>query len=632
MATSKFNTTYTHLNMRNATNGFKTRKHVYRYAKKSLVGGSAIVSASSAQVYKVHSINTSNVKTHFNNVKQLLQKLIPSVPTVTDGINYNAPIVLNNNNNPISLSIYAFIILYCMIEFNFKINIDNTNNIKLLNAENISIIRNEGNKQSQESIIDYMHHICVKGIGTHLISVNWIDKKNEYNINAFRLLYGFLQQFFTNLPSGHHLSEYINIIPVDIPTFWDTSQTKPQVIKSINISNVPVPYYLAPLDNQASYCSLNVVIQMLWAIDMFRECIINLDNIVSIEEHCKKLQSINVRADLNNNDGYTDTTSYICMLALCKLFRDYHFKELITVKRIDEYKSLKAVQQHLITVETAILQKHNSNIDSNAYIKENNANQRQIETNETERRKFEIKYQNLYITLSDIPTEYIVGLQTGKVIPTDASKTKISLLYVLRRLICYDNYQFNIKEQQQQKSYNDHLMFTDDPLMIIQKVISHFKKCKQTTNLFNSFYRCDITNYIFDIQSAVNEEVAKTKKYNPAIHKILLITRFLNDAIPQLQSSKTNDIITSLHINASYPLYYLKGIIYFQGNIDQNKSGHWVFIKYKYNNATKSSEMYCYISDSEIEYASEMTDQKKKDISTEVSTHWVIMLFTQDLT
>ena len=624
MATSKFNKvvqknniTYTNLNMRNATKGFKTRKNIYRYAKKSLVGGSA--SASSAQAYNVRS---TDINYHIKNVKQLLQKLIPSVPTVTDGINYNTPIVLINNNKPISLSIYAFIILYCMIEFNFKINTDNENNIKLLNAENISIIIN--NRTDSASIINYMYYIGLL-INTSVIVSNAISNTNQYDINTFRLLYGFLQKFFTKLPSGHHLSEYINIIPGDI----HTQQREPlQAIKSINISNVPVPYYPAPLDNKCSYCSLNVVIQMLWAIDMFRECIINLDNIYSIEEYCKKLQSINLPADLNDNLGYTNTTSYICMLALCKLFRDYHFKELITVKRIDEYKSLKTVQKLLRNDAYEILTKYNGYIDNPQYIRENNATQKKIETNDTERSKFEIQYHQLYITNSDIKTEYIVGLQTGKVIPTVASKNKISLLYVLRRLICAEIDQF---VKLKLLKYEDHFMHIDTPNIILAKVISHFAKCEQTKTLSTTIALYDITVETSELQFAVNK-VASAQGYNYAIHKILLITRHLRNDSPQLQSDKPNAIITSLSINNASPLYYLKGIIYFQGNIDPFKSGHWVFIKYKYNNDTKSSEMYCYISDSEIEYASEMTDLRKQDISTQVSTRWVIMLFTQDLT
>ena len=629
MATSKFNKvvkknniTYTNLNMRNATNGFKTRKHAYRYAKKSLVGGSAI-SASSAKV--VYSPYSKDINYHIQNVKKLLQKLIPSVPTVTDGINYNTPIVLINNNKPISLSIYAFIILYCMIEFNFKINTDNENNIILLNAENISIIIND--RTDSASIINYMYYIGLL-INTSVIVSNAISSENYYDINTFRLLYGFLQQFFTKLPVGHHLSEYINIIPGDI----HTQQREPlQAIKSINISNVPVPYYPAPLDNKCSYCSLNVVIQMLWAIGMFRECIINLDNIYSIETYCKKLQSINMPEDLNDNLGYTNTTSYICMLALCKLFRDYHFKELITVKRIDEYKSLKTVRTQLLENATAILKKYNSILDNPQYIKANNATQTQIETNETERSKFEIQYHQLYITIIDIPTEYIVGLQTGNVIPTVASKKKISLLYVLRRLICDNSEQFINKGNIKQPNYTDHFMNIDTPNIILDKVISHFANCDQTKTLSTTIALYDITDETSELQFAVNK-VASAQGYNYATHKILLITRHLSNDSPQLQSDKPVDITTNLSINDASPLYYLKGIIYFQGNIDPFKSGHWVFIKYKYNNDTKSSEMYCYISDSEIEYASEMTDHRKQDISTQVSTRWVIMLFTQDLT
>ena len=211
MATSKFNKvvkknniTYTNLNMRNATNGFKTRKNVYRYAKKSLVGGSA---GSAKVVYKVCS---KDIKYHIQNVKELLQKLIPSVPTVTDGINYNTPIVLINNNKPISLSIYAFIILYCMIEFNFKINTDNENNIKLLNAENISIKINNV-KDNLASIIDYIYYLGLL-IDTSVIKSDAITKTNHYDINTFRLLYGFLQQFFTNLHAKKMMAVSLTLV------------------------------------------------------------------------------------------------------------------------------------------------------------------------------------------------------------------------------------------------------------------------------------------------------------------------------------------------------------------------------------------------------------------------------------
>ena len=128
MATSKFNKvvqknniTYTNLNMRNATNGFKTRKHVYRYAKKSLVGGSA-GSAWRAEVYK----------SFIDNVAQLIPDTKAQTKVSSD--EFNKPITINNTQFPNNIILYAFIILYCLKVHNFKINTteDGTKNKLLL--------------------------------------------------------------------------------------------------------------------------------------------------------------------------------------------------------------------------------------------------------------------------------------------------------------------------------------------------------------------------------------------------------------------------------------------------------------------------------------------------------------------
>ena len=116
MATSKFNKvvkkkniTYTHLNMRNATNGFKTRKNVYRYAKKSLVGGSA--SASFVGDY---------YSTFIDNVKMLIPA--SDAQKKVDIKEFNAPITIDKKDFPSNIILYAFIIFYCLKVHNFKIN------------------------------------------------------------------------------------------------------------------------------------------------------------------------------------------------------------------------------------------------------------------------------------------------------------------------------------------------------------------------------------------------------------------------------------------------------------------------------------------------------------------------------
>ena len=128
MATSKFNKvvqknniTYTNLNMRNATNGFKTRKHVYRYAKKSLIGGSA-GSAWRAEVYK----------RFIDNVAQLIPDTKAQAKVSSD--EFNTPITINNTQFPNNIILYAFIIFYCLKVHNFKINTteDGTKNTGLL--------------------------------------------------------------------------------------------------------------------------------------------------------------------------------------------------------------------------------------------------------------------------------------------------------------------------------------------------------------------------------------------------------------------------------------------------------------------------------------------------------------------
>jgi len=115
MATSKFNKvvkkkniTYTHLNMRNATNGFKTRKNVYRYANKSLVGGSA------------NSVHSVAYEAFSKDVEQLIpasdaQKKVSSEE-------FNTPITIDNTQFPNNIILYAFIIFYCLKVHNFKIN------------------------------------------------------------------------------------------------------------------------------------------------------------------------------------------------------------------------------------------------------------------------------------------------------------------------------------------------------------------------------------------------------------------------------------------------------------------------------------------------------------------------------
>ena len=116
----KLNTLYkksiTLKKLKNIYNKIRTHKRIYKYSKKTFVGG--------ANAY-------TSITNIYNNFYTNMKAKIGTTTNV-EQILFNNPITITSNRFSNNIILYAFVILYFIIEHTFKINLEDANNKKIL--------------------------------------------------------------------------------------------------------------------------------------------------------------------------------------------------------------------------------------------------------------------------------------------------------------------------------------------------------------------------------------------------------------------------------------------------------------------------------------------------------------------
>ena len=116
----KLNTLYkksiTLKKLKNIYNRIRTHKRIYKYSKKTFVGG--------ANAY-------TSITNIYNNFYTNMKAKIGTTTNV-EQILFNNPITITSHRFSNNIILYAFVILYFIIEHTFKINLEDANNNKIL--------------------------------------------------------------------------------------------------------------------------------------------------------------------------------------------------------------------------------------------------------------------------------------------------------------------------------------------------------------------------------------------------------------------------------------------------------------------------------------------------------------------
>ena len=273
-------------NIKNMNIRNKTHKRVYnkhKYVKKSLVGGSM----------HAHSITSTDIDS-FHKKMFVYIGTITHVPLGT----FNTDITIQNSVFKKNIILYAFLILYFIKEYTFKIDISKTSNIDILTK----IIEEDENILN--NLASYIL-ITRKDVQTNNTNVEVEDIKqifetnssiNETSLITKANIFGFLQQYFTK-SNIQDISAYLEIKNVntliDSITIRNTPKTQVQTTPSTLLKSQPISQPISQRDdkifglsNLGASCYVSACLQLLWQISDIRDKLI--DNNTDIKNHVLK--------------------------------------------------------------------------------------------------------------------------------------------------------------------------------------------------------------------------------------------------------------------------------------------------------------------------------------------------------